>query len=196
MRLVRVQVPEFRALKDVDITFEPNFYPQVFPLGSLNGGGKSTLLQLIFVLLNLEPDFSRKNIPMLEDSYFNDMLLKLIDKYSLKEELIKFATIILLINDNIELRLDYLYGAFYSLSDYLEKNEYTIKPIDGYIFYKNGESAIVVLASIDNTNIAEDQIKVTQLIKSIKKTYIFNITIKSKLYFCNPRRKTVTIHIR
>jgi len=52
MRLVRVQVPNFRALKDVDITFEPDFYPQVFPLGSLNGGGKSTLLQLIFVLLH------------------------------------------------------------------------------------------------------------------------------------------------
>lgn len=52
MRLLRVQVPEFRALKDVDISFEPDFTPQVFPLGSLNGGGKSTLLQLIFVLLH------------------------------------------------------------------------------------------------------------------------------------------------
>jgi len=52
MRLVRVQVPEFRALKNVDIRFEPEFNPQVFPLGSLNGGGKSTLLQLIFVLLH------------------------------------------------------------------------------------------------------------------------------------------------
>ncbi|POZ53994.1 AAA family ATPase [Methylovulum psychrotolerans] len=59
MRLVRVQVPEFRALKDVDITFEPNFYPQVFPLGSLNGGGKSTLLQLIFVLLHCTADEER-----------------------------------------------------------------------------------------------------------------------------------------
>jgi len=52
MRLLRVQVPEFRALKDVDISFEPEFTPQVFPLGSLNGGGKSTLLQLMFVLLH------------------------------------------------------------------------------------------------------------------------------------------------
>jgi DNA repair exonuclease SbcCD ATPase subunit len=52
MRLLRVQVPEFRALKDVDISFEPEFTPQVFPLGSENGGGKSTLLQLIFVLLH------------------------------------------------------------------------------------------------------------------------------------------------
>lgn len=52
MKLLRVQVPNFRGLKNVDISFEPDFNPQVFPLGSLNGGGKSTLLQLIFVLLH------------------------------------------------------------------------------------------------------------------------------------------------
>lgn len=49
MKLLRVQVPEFRVLKNVDITFEKEFIPNIFPLGSLNGGGKSTLLQLIFV---------------------------------------------------------------------------------------------------------------------------------------------------
>jgi len=52
MHLLRVQVPDFRVLKDIDITFEQTFNPNVFPLGSLNGGGKSTLLQLIFVLLH------------------------------------------------------------------------------------------------------------------------------------------------
>lgn len=52
MQLLRVRVPNFRALKDVDITFEKDFVPQIFPLGSLNGGGKSTLLQLIFILLH------------------------------------------------------------------------------------------------------------------------------------------------
>lgn len=52
MRLQRVQVPEFRVLKDVDITFEKEFVPNIFPIGSQNGGGKSTLLQLIFVLLH------------------------------------------------------------------------------------------------------------------------------------------------
>lgn len=61
MRLLRVQVPEFRALKDVDISFEPDFVPQVFPLGSLNGGGKSTLLQLIFVLLDYA-DYAHEQI--------------------------------------------------------------------------------------------------------------------------------------
>jgi predicted ATP-dependent endonuclease of OLD family len=52
MHLKRVRVPDFRVLKDVDITFEPDLVPRIFPLGSLNGGGKSTLLQLIFTLLH------------------------------------------------------------------------------------------------------------------------------------------------
>jgi len=52
MHLLRIQVPDFRVLKDVDITFEKEFTPRIFPLGSQNGGGKSTLLQLIFVLLH------------------------------------------------------------------------------------------------------------------------------------------------
>jgi hypothetical protein len=51
LHLTRIQVPNFRALKNIDITFEPYLVPRVFPIGSLNGGGKSTLLQLIFTLL-------------------------------------------------------------------------------------------------------------------------------------------------
>jgi predicted ATP-dependent endonuclease of OLD family len=66
MHLQRVQVPDFRVLKDVDITFEKDFNPRVFPLGSQNGGGKSTLLQLIFVLLhcstNPERTLALKNL--------------------------------------------------------------------------------------------------------------------------------------
>ena len=66
MHLQRVQVPDFRVLKDVDITFEKDFNPRVFPLGSQNGGGKSTLLQLIFVLLHCSANpnrhFALKNL--------------------------------------------------------------------------------------------------------------------------------------
>jgi predicted ATP-binding protein involved in virulence len=66
MHLQRVQVPDFRVLKDVDITFERDFNPRVFPLGSQNGGGKSTLLQLIFILLycsgNPESSLALKNL--------------------------------------------------------------------------------------------------------------------------------------
>ncbi|MFM7440815.1 MAG: AAA family ATPase [Snowella sp.] len=56
MHLQRVQVPDFRVLKDIDITFEKDFFPRIFPLGSLNGGGKSTLLQVIFILLHCSAD--------------------------------------------------------------------------------------------------------------------------------------------
>jgi predicted ATPase len=60
MHLLRVQVPDFRGLKDIDITFEKDFVPKIFPLGSQNGGGKSTLLQLIFVLLHCSVDDAKK----------------------------------------------------------------------------------------------------------------------------------------
>jgi predicted ATP-dependent endonuclease of OLD family len=60
MHLLRVQVPDFRGLKNIDITFEKDFVPSIFPLGSQNGGGKSTLLQLIFVLLHCSIDEDKK----------------------------------------------------------------------------------------------------------------------------------------
>ncbi len=60
MHLQRIRVPDFRVLKDVDITFEKDFVPRIFPLGSLNGGGKSTLLQLIFTLLHCSNDPEKK----------------------------------------------------------------------------------------------------------------------------------------
>ena len=65
MHLLRVQVPDFRGLKDIDITFEKDFVPKIFPLGSQNGGGKSTLLQLIFVLLHCSVNEDKK--PFLQD---------------------------------------------------------------------------------------------------------------------------------
>ncbi len=65
MHLLRVQVPDFRGLKNIDISFEKDFVPSIFPLGSQNGGGKSTLLQLIFVLLHCSGDEDKK--PFLEN---------------------------------------------------------------------------------------------------------------------------------
>lgn len=52
MFLQKISIKNFRVLKDIEIQFEPEFTPTIFPLGSLNGGGKSTLLQLVFVLLH------------------------------------------------------------------------------------------------------------------------------------------------
>lgn len=55
MKLLKVHVHNYRHLKDVSLTFEPDLYPQVFAIGSENGGGKSTLLQLVFTLLHCTP---------------------------------------------------------------------------------------------------------------------------------------------
>lgn len=61
MQLCRVSVPNFRNFKNVELIFEPSLKPQVFPIGSENGGGKSTLLQLIFVLLTCSLDDDKTN---------------------------------------------------------------------------------------------------------------------------------------
>lgn len=52
MFLKRIQIEKFRILEKVCFEFEQKFTPTIFPLGSLNGGGKSTLLQLVFILLH------------------------------------------------------------------------------------------------------------------------------------------------
>ncbi|HIE00005.1 MAG TPA: ATP-binding protein [Thiotrichaceae bacterium] len=52
MFLKTISIENFRVLKDIEIQFEQEFTPTIFPLGSLNGGGKSTLLQLVFTLLH------------------------------------------------------------------------------------------------------------------------------------------------
>jgi predicted nucleic acid-binding Zn-ribbon protein len=65
MHLKRIRVPNFRVLKDVDISFELDLVPQIFPLGSINGGGKSTLLQLIFTLLHCPGKYER--LPYLQN---------------------------------------------------------------------------------------------------------------------------------
>jgi predicted ATPase len=52
MFLKKIYIEKFRVLKNIEIQFEKEFTPTIFPLGSLNGGGKSTLLQLVFTLLH------------------------------------------------------------------------------------------------------------------------------------------------
>jgi hypothetical protein len=42
VHISRIQVPDFRALRNIDITFETDLVPRIFPLGSLNGGGITT----------------------------------------------------------------------------------------------------------------------------------------------------------
>jgi predicted ATP-dependent endonuclease of OLD family len=99
MRLQRVQIPNFRVLKDIDITFEPHRIPQIFPLASQNGGGKSTLLQLIFTLLTCLGDSSKSEL--IENILENSIMESFVDNS-------KLATL-LLTDNGVDIRLDFYF---------------------------------------------------------------------------------------
>lgn len=71
MFLTKIKIPEYKILKDIDINLTSYKDHNVFPIISYNGGGKSTLLQLIFGLLNFS--FEPKKHHYLRNllSYFN-----------------------------------------------------------------------------------------------------------------------------
>lgn len=71
MFLESVQVTQFRGLQNLDLSFNSSFKPKVFPISSENGGGKSTLLQLIFILLSCSTNSAKhqyvKNLLQVEN---------------------------------------------------------------------------------------------------------------------------------
>ncbi|MEA5528229.1 AAA family ATPase [Dolichospermum sp. UHCC 0684] len=109
MHIQRIQVPDFRALKNVDITFEKEFTPRIFPLGSQNGGGKSTLLQLIFVLLHCSGNPDRV-----------EFIQNLLDGFHVNDESGKRTLAIIDIWDGSKtVRLDFFVGNDYYLENLL-----------------------------------------------------------------------------
>ncbi len=70
MFVEKIEVPAFRVLRNVVLEFDPAHTPRVFPLGSENGGGKSTLLQLLFVLFHCSSD--PKRLPYLANLLSTD----------------------------------------------------------------------------------------------------------------------------
>jgi len=106
MFLKRIFIYDFKILKNVELTFDSDFQRRVFPLGSQNGGGKSTLLQLIFTLLHCS--FDQQKI------YF---IANLLEDYKLKENqpyknLADFE--IFHKNQNVELEFFLVNKSFYS----------------------------------------------------------------------------------
>jgi ABC-type dipeptide/oligopeptide/nickel transport system ATPase component len=133
MHLKRIVVPDFRVLKDVDISFEPDLVPRIFPLGSLNGGGKSTLLQLIFTLLHCPGKLNR--LPYLQN---------MLDGFEVDPELgHRLLASIELILDDRELNLDFL---CYDL-------RYIIDLIDGQLHNENMFEAITQVNKVQLKNI-------------------------------------------
>jgi AAA domain, putative AbiEii toxin, Type IV TA system len=119
LHLTRIQVPNFRALKNIDITFEPYLVPRVFPIGSLNGGGKSTLLQLVFVLLYCSD--SEKNVQYIRNmisGFAGEQTLAIID-FIIEDKVIslKFCSS-QIVSDEDEVIYD---GRYLIVCDYDEK---------------------------------------------------------------------------
>ena len=52
MRIINVEIPNFRSLKNVDISFEKEDAMDIFSLYSNRNNGKSIFLQLLFLLLH------------------------------------------------------------------------------------------------------------------------------------------------
>lgn len=75
MYVEKIEIPAFRVLRDVVLEFGGGYDPQIFPIGSENGGGKSTLLQLVFALLHCSAEPKRhaylENL-LASDSHFGD----------------------------------------------------------------------------------------------------------------------------
>jgi Fe-S cluster assembly ATPase SufC len=183
MRLLRVQVPEFRALKDVDISFEPEFTPQVFPLGSLNGGGKSTLLQLVFVLLHCIRDNVRR------EKYLKN-ILELIYDYNA----VDFANLakITVLTTCGKIRLEYFYGKGRNISENYSKEK-------DYLFYVIGSDYIVININfinqpkLENESLSElynynSQILLNEAINEITNK-IFLISPSNQSYLFLPREE-------
>lgn len=171
MRLVRVQVPEFRALKDVDIRFEPEFTPQVFPLGSLNGGGKSTLLQLIFVLLNIKTGTDKFH--QIKESFFRNVLID--ELHSAQLQTIKgindLAVITLLSSDNTQITLHFYYGNLDD-ADKLIKGDDNLVKFFSY-FYDDGDGnrfGFIGIAYIEGETV--NHAEIIDLIDTIRKKII------------------------
>jgi len=61
MQLRRVEIIKYRNFENVVIDFEKSNFPNVFSIASKNGGGKSTLLQFIFILLHCFSDEKRRS---------------------------------------------------------------------------------------------------------------------------------------
>ena len=93
MRLKRVEISKYRNFENVVINFDKNDnFPDVFSLASKNGGGKSTLLQFIFILLSCFLKEERKQyiINLLdEDEYvpYSDLVMFTFE-YNKKEYLL------------------------------------------------------------------------------------------------------------
>jgi predicted ATP-binding protein involved in virulence len=83
MRIEKVEIIKYRNFENIIIDFEKNHkFPDVFSIASKNGGGKSTLLQFIFILLHCFMNNSKKQ-------YIKNLLNIFIDTQE-EKDIVKF----------------------------------------------------------------------------------------------------------
>ncbi|MFB2938523.1 AAA family ATPase [Aerosakkonemataceae cyanobacterium BLCC-F154] len=161
MRLLRVQVPDFRVLQNVDITFEKDFFPNIFPLGSQNGGGKSTLLQLIFGLLHCSGNPDRvdflKNLLHGIKVYDKNKTIALIDIWDGE----KSITLRFLLEQNKKLITSKTKESFGMIWDN-DDNNYTENTIEICEYEKE-----VLLCHLDNLDITKGKIFLKEVSEKI-----------------------------
>jgi len=74
MRIEKVEIIKYKNFENIIIDFKKNDdFPDIFSIASKNGGGKSTLLQFVFILLHCFMDNSKKQyIKNLLNVFFNE----------------------------------------------------------------------------------------------------------------------------
>ena len=97
MFLKKIHIHDYKIFNNIEMNFEKSEISNVFSLASVNGGGKSTLLQFIFIMLNCFIDESKK-------FYIKNLLEGIHLKNNDKKELINF----IINHDNIDYNLDFL----------------------------------------------------------------------------------------
>ncbi|MCF6330818.1 MAG: AAA family ATPase [Sulfurimonas sp.] len=82
MQLRQVKIIKYKNFENIVIDFEKSNFPNVFSIASKNGGGKSTLLQFIFILLHCLMDENKKQ--------YIQNLLKTFSKITKDIDLVEF----------------------------------------------------------------------------------------------------------
>jgi predicted ATP-binding protein involved in virulence len=134
MQLRRVEIIKYRNFENVVIDFEKSDFPNVFSIASKNGGGKSTLLQFIFIMLHCIVDEDRH-------SYMENILEKRINNISLYDELLAQDKII----NNEEVHISLINFIFEE-----KKNKYNLNL---ELWSMNSDNIIVL-----KTNISTEQL--------------------------------------
>jgi predicted ATPase len=179
MRLLRVQVPEFRALKNVDISFEPEFTPQVFPLGSLNGGGKSTLLQLIFVLLSC-----------VWDNVSQEKYLKHIIELTKDHNLTKLSNLasIIILTSHGKVELQYFSKNKKNFLEKLDKKE------NYYIYLHDANYCFVLISFLDIKKSQDERISMGEVINKCateisNKIFLISPSSQPHIFLCRENNR-------